>query len=127
MEIFKASVQYGDLKGSSAADRADMTGAAKWLEKEGHINTDELVLGISMSVGENHGAHRDPVSVIFLVSGLNGYENIPEMIQASGEEVKVKKISVDMNIVDFLALFKRLEITLSSGGLMEGKSYIYNE
>jgi hypothetical protein len=127
MEIFKASVQYGDLKGSSAADRADMTGAAKWLEKEGHINTDELVLGISMSVGENHGAHRDPVSVIFLVSGLNGYENIPEMIQASGEEVKVKKISVAMNIVDFLALFKRLEITLSSGGLMEGKSYIYNE
>ena len=126
MENFKASVQYGDLKGSSAADRADITNAAKWLKEEGHINDDEFVLGISMSIGENHGAHRDPVSVVFLVSGLNGHENIPEMIQASGEPIQVKKISVNMNIVDFLALFKRLEITLSNGGLLEGKSYSYN-
>jgi len=126
MESFKAGVQYGDLKGSSAADRADMTDAAKWLKENGHINDDEFVLGISMSVGENHGTHRDPVSVVFLVSGLNGHENIPEMIQASGEPIQVKKISVDMKIIDFLALFKRLEITLSNGGLLEGKSYSYN-
>ena len=126
MENFKAGVQYGDLKGSSAADCADMTDAAKWLKEGNHINDDEFVLGISMSVGENHGTHRDPVSVIFLVSDLNGYENIPEMIKASGESIQVKKISIDMNIVDFLALFKRLEITLSNGGLLEGKSYSYN-
>jgi hypothetical protein len=125
MESFKAGVQYGDLKGSSAADRADMTDAAKWLKGNGHINNDEFVLGISMSVGENHGTHRDPVSVVFLVSGLNGHANIPEMIQASGEPIQVKKISVDMKIIDFLALFKRLEITLSNGGLLEGKSYSY--
>ncbi|ANB27133.1 hypothetical protein A6F57_19280 [Alteromonas stellipolaris] len=122
METFKASVQYGDLKGSSAADRADMTDAAKWLKENGLI-TDEFVVGISMWAGENHGTHRDPVSVKFLVTGLNGYENIPEMLQASGEPIQVKEISVDMNIVDFLALFKRLEITLSSGGLIEGKTY----
>ncbi|MCC5884777.1 MAG: hypothetical protein JJU25_19330 [Halomonas sp.] len=122
METFKASVQYGDLKGSSAADRADMTDAAKWLKDNGHI-TDEFVVGISMWTGENHGAHRDPVSVKFLVSGLNGYDNIPEMLQASGESIQVKEISVDMNIADFLALFKRLEITLSNDGLIEGKTY----
>ena len=122
METFKASVQYGDLKGSSAADRADMTDAAKWLKDNGHI-TDEFVVGISMWVGENHGTHQDPVSVKFLVSGLNGYENIPEMLQASGEPIQVKEISVDMNIAEFLALFKRLEITLSNGGLIEGKTY----
>lgn len=126
MENFKAAVQYGDLKGSSAADRADIKNAAMWLKEEGHINDDEFVLGISMSIGENHGAHRDPVSVLFLVSGLNGHENIPEMIQASGDPIQVKKISVDMNIIDFLALFKRLEITLSNDGLLEGKSYSYN-
>jgi len=126
MEIFKAGVQYGDLKGSSAADRADMTDAAKWLKEQGHINDDEFVLGILMSVGENHGTHRDPVSVAFLVSSLNGYENIPEMIQASGDPIQVKKINVDMNIIDFLALFKRLEITLSNGGLLEGKTYSYS-
>lgn len=123
METFKASVQYGDLKGSSAADHADMTDAADWLRNNGYIK-DEFVVGISMWAGENHGSHRDPVSVKFLVTDLNGHENIPEMLAASAEPIQVKKISVDMNIVDFLALFKRLEITLSSGGLIEGKSYI---
>lgn len=125
METFKASVQYNDLKGSAAADRADMTDAAKWLKDNGHI-TDEFVVGISMWAGENHGTHKDPVSVKFLVSGLNGYENIPEMLQASGEPMQVKEISVDMNIADFFALFKRLEITLSNGGLIEGKTYTSN-
>jgi hypothetical protein len=122
METFKASVQYGDLRGSSAADRADITHAAKWLKDNGHI-TDEFVVGISMWAGENNGTHRDPVSVTFLVSDLNGYENIPEMLRASGEPIQVKEISVDMNIADFLGLFKRLEITLSNGGLIEGKTY----
>jgi len=119
-------VQYGDLKGSAAADHADMTGAVKWLKENGRIKDDEFVLGISMSVGENHGTHRDPVSVQFLVSGLNGYQNIPEMIQASGEPIQVKKINVDMEVIDFLALFKRLEITLSNDGLIEGKTYTSN-
>lgn len=125
MEIFKASVQYNDLKGSAAADRADMTNAAKWLKDNGHIN-DEFVIGISMWAGENHGMHEDPVSVKFLVTELNGYENIPEMLQASGEPIQVKEVRVDMNIADFFALFKRLEITLSNGGLIEGKTYTSN-
>lgn len=125
METFKASVQYNDLKGSAAADRADMTDAAKWLKDNGLI-TDEFVVGISMWAGENHEAHQDPVSVKFLVSGLNGYKNIPEMLQASREPIRVKEISVDMNITDFFALFKRLEITLSNGGLIEGKTYTSN-
>lgn len=123
MEIFKASVKYNHLKGSAAADRADMTDAEKWLKDNGHINDDHVVVGISMWTGENRGTHRDPVSVTFLVTGLNGYTSIPEMLQSSGEPIKVKEICLDMNIADFLALFKRLDITLSYGGLIEGKSY----
>jgi hypothetical protein len=125
METFKASVQYNDLKGRAAADRADMTDAAKWLKDNGHIN-DEFVVGISMWAGENHGTHNDPVSVKFLVTELVGYDNIPEMLQASGEPIQVKEIRVDMNIADFFALFKRFEITLSNGGLIEGKTYTSN-
>jgi len=123
MEIFKASVQYNDLTGSAAADRADATDAYKWLANNKLINGDEYVIGISMWVGENHGSHKDPVSVKFLVSSLNGYTNIPEMLKSSGEPIQVREIRVDMNIADFLALFKRLEITLSNSGLIEGKSY----
>lgn len=122
METFKASVQYNDLKGSAAADYADMTDAAKWLKDKGYIK-DEFVVGISMWAGENHGTHEDPVSVNFLATELIGYQNIPEMLQASGEPIEVKEIRVDMNIADFFALFKRFEITLSNGGLIEGKTY----
>lgn len=123
MEIFKAAVQYGDLKGSAAADRADMKDIGSWLKENGHINDDELVLGISMWAGENHGKHADPVSVSFLVSDLKGYENVPEMIQASDDPLAVKKVSVDMGISDFLSMFKRFNITLSNDGLIEGKNY----
>lgn len=123
METFKAAVQYGDLKGSSAADRADMIDASKWLRDNGHIQDDDYVIGISMSVGENHGKHKDPVYVHFLVTDLGGFANIPEKIKASQEPIPVKKIDLDMNIADFLALFKRLEITLSNGGLLEGVTY----
>ncbi|WP_020560026.1 hypothetical protein [Thiofilum flexile] len=122
MEIFKASVQYNDLKGSAAADYADMINSTKWLKKNGYIN-DEFVVGVSMWVDENHGTHRDPVSVTFLVTELFDYDNIPEMLDALGEPIPVKEIRVDMSIADFLALFKRLEITLSIKGLIEGKTY----
>lgn len=123
-EIFKASVQYGDQKGSAAADDAAMEDATKWLRKNNHISDDEYVVGISMFAGENHGTHRDPVHVTFLVSSLNGHDNLPEMIRASGEPISVRKIRHQMNVVDFLALFKRLSITLSYGGSIEGKTYI---
>ncbi|MCP9885858.1 hypothetical protein KBY97_12115 [Synechococcus sp. ATX 2A4] len=122
MEVFEASAQYNDLTGSAAADWADKTDAETWLKHNGHI-TDEYVVGISMWVGENHGTHRDPVRVKFLVSSLNGYDNIPEMLQSMGDSIKAREIRVDMNIADFFALFKRLEITLSTGGLIEGRVY----
>ncbi|ACT49614.1 hypothetical protein [Methylovorus glucosotrophus] len=126
MQNFRASVQYNDLKGSVAADNADKNDAHKWLVENGYINDSEYVLGIRMWAGENQGTHRDPVSVTFLISELQGDRNIPEMVQASGEPLQVKEIRVDMNIADFFALFKRFEVTLSNGGLIEGKAIAAN-
>ena len=126
MENFKASVQYGDLKGSVAADNADMIDAHKWLSDNGHINDAEYVIGIRMWAGENHDKHEDPISVTFLISELKGYENIPEMLHASEEPLEFKKISVEMNLTEFLGLFKRFSITLSNTGIIEGKTYTTN-
>ncbi len=119
METFRASVQYNDLQGSTAADNASHGNATDWLKDNGHITADEYLLGFSMFIGTNH----DSVSVTFLVSELNGYKNIPEMIDASIESIQAKKISIDMGVADFFSLFKRLNITLSSNGLMEGQDY----
>lgn len=122
-EQFKSSVQYNDLKGSVAADKADKNSPLKWLKDKGLINEGELILGISMYAGENHGSHKDPVYVTFLVSDLKGYDNIPEMMEASAGSMQVREIRVDMNIIDFFALFKRFEVTLSTNGMMEGQMY----
>jgi len=123
METFRAAVQYNDIEGSAAADHADMGGAAKWLKDNGDINDDESVIGISMWAGENHGTHKDPVRVSFLVSELKGYSSIPEMIKASGDPIQVKVVRKDMNIADYFSLFKRFEVTLSNSGLIEGRTY----
>jgi|TARA_R110001583_G_C5639171_1_gene407740 hypothetical protein len=123
MDTFKASVQYGDLKGTSAADRADKNDARSWLVNKGLIKDEEFVVGIRMWAGESHGVHKDPVSVHFLVIELDGHENIPAKIQAEGEPIKVRDVQVDMSITEFLGLFKRFEITLSNSGLIEGKQY----
>lgn len=123
METFKASVQYNDLKGSVAADNADKTDAREYLKDKGLINDGEFIIGIRMWAGENHGKHDDPVSVRFLVSDLKGYPDLPDMLDAEGEGVGLREIQQDMNLLDFFALFKRLELTLSTGGRIEGISY----
>ncbi|MCD4719238.1 MAG: hypothetical protein K8S13_05170 [Desulfobacula sp.] len=120
---FNASVQYNDLLGSVAADKADRTGPSKWLADKRLINDDEFIVGISMSIGENHGSHQDPVYVTFLVSDLKGHNNVPEMLESIDGPMKVKKIEVDMNVTDFFALFKRFEVTMSTKGMIEGKMY----
>lgn len=123
MGQFEASVQYNDLRGSAAADRSDMGGASKWLNDNGHIEDGEYVIGISIFAGESHGVHRDPISVEFLVSELRGYNNIPEMIEATGEPIEVKQIVVEMNLIDFFSFFKRFSVTLSISGMIEGMEY----
>jgi hypothetical protein len=120
---FKASVQYNDLLGSVAADRADKISPTKWLSGKKLIDEGELVVGISMFSGENHGTHQDPVYVTFLVTDLKGYENVPEMLDSIDGPIQVRKIDVDMNLSDFFALFKRFDVTLSTKGMMEGRQY----
>jgi hypothetical protein len=117
METFIASAQYNDLKGAVAADRADKNDPSTWLQANGHINDQELVLGISMFVGENHGKHEDPVYVNFLVSELHGYSNVPELVQSTPKPIQVRKIQLEMGLTDFFGLFKRFSVTLSTDGM----------
>lgn len=119
---FKASVSYNDLKGSVAADKADRGLLTKWLNDKQLLKNGEYVLGIRMSVGENHGNHQDPVYVSFFVSDLKGFNDIPEMLESFEDSVELREISVDMKITEFLALFKRFEVTLSPKAMLEGKT-----
>ncbi len=125
--LFKASVQYDDLKGSSAADVSDIGNPSKWLKDNGYINDGEHLVGIELLVGENRGEHNDPVYVRFLAFKLEGYTNIPEQINNTDGAISVRKIDVQMNLIEFFGLFKRFNVKLSSGAALEGREIIYTE
>lgn len=75
-----------------------------------------------MYAGEIRGSHSDPVRVTFYVSEKESkYGSIVEMISAK-RVLRPKKVVKEMNITDFIALFKRFEITLSLLGKLEGKN-----
>jgi len=126
-ERFKASVQYNDWKGSSAADNADQKGLLEWLKENGQINDNEFLLGVKMFAGENHGVHEDPVYVEFLLATPGNYKNIKSMIEESTGPIEVRKIRTEMNLTDFFGLLKRFEVTLSRDNMLEGIEYHYSE
>lgn len=126
-EQFLASVQYGDCKGTSAADRADRNNAEEWLESNGHKKADEFLVGITMFAGENHGIHEDPVYVRFLLASSGDHDTVQAMIESSQGPIEVKCIRVEMPLVDFFGLFKRFNVTLSSHGMLSEREYMYAE
>lgn len=125
VETLFASTQYSDLKGGAAADRSDKGGPSEWLRQNGHMTDYEFLVGIDFSVGENHGVHRDPVHVSFLIIDTRGFENVTAHIAALPVDglVELRRVSVDMALVDFFALFKRFNVTLTPLDAMQGRAY----
>lgn len=126
-ERFKASVQYNDWKGTSAADSADQKGPSTWLEEKGKISDDEFLLGVKMFAGEKHGVHENQVFVEFLIAKPGDSENIKTMIEGSVGPIEVRNVRTKMNLSQFFGLFKRFEVTLSSNGILEGIEYHYDD
>lgn len=122
MSMFKASVQYNDMMGSVAADRADTEGTANLLRSKELIGDGEFVAGIRMWAGENHGTHNDPVDVTFFIADLNKYPDFASWLKAGGDAFDARPVNLEMQLVDFFGLFKRFAITLSNEGALEGKA-----
>lgn len=120
---FKASVQYNDLKGSSAADRADINHAQKWLTDEGHCEEGEYLVGLKAYIGE-YLEEDTPVLVDFLIDTSG--QNINIMSGAEDDPINLKKIHLEFSVLDFFRLFKRFEITLSTDEDLENKHYSFD-
>lgn len=123
--IFLPSVQYGDLEGSIKADRADMNDAHNWLLSNGHIDKKEFVLGISMDIRENRGEFNEPVYVNFLLKEPMNYDIVKSEVESTQEPIEVRKVRIEMTLRDFFSLFKRLNLTLSPKGLLNGREYTF--
>jgi hypothetical protein len=120
-EEFFATVKYNDFTGTAAADSSDSHSPEALLRGRGLLQEGERVFGISFWDGENfHGVHQDPVAIEFLVSG-HGYDSMNSEIRSSQAAVSVRRQMVEMPIAEFLGLFKRFSLTLSRGGMLEGR------
>lgn len=122
---FHASVQYGDFDGTSAADRADRSDADDWLLSKGLKTKDEFLLGIELFAGESHGVHKDPVYVHFLLTTAGDYDTVKAMVDSTPSPIPVRRVDIQMPLLEFFGLFKRFSITLSPRGMLEGKDYSY--
>lgn len=124
---FVASAQYNDWKGSAAADRSDINSPEKWLVDNGHMRENEFLLGIKMYAGETRGVHKDPIFVDFLLVTPGEHDSVKAMIDAAEGPINVRKVSFQMNLVDFLGLFKRFSVAISSHGMFDNKDYFFTD
>lgn len=138
---FEASVQYNDMAGSVSADNADQSSIYHWLDERNLRNsTNELVYGIKLSIGENHGEEVvNPVSVVFLLITGENMATLREKINAGQVPLQVRRIEKVMTLPEFFSLFKRFDLILSPNqnkhttkgiefkGILEGVKYQYQD
>jgi len=124
---FHASVQYGDFKGTVAADRHDQDDIGKYLQTQGLINQGEFLVGIEAYACELMGKPQvTDVDVTVLVTQYEGYENVQEAVD-SGQPLKVRKIKLEIPLVEFFTLFKRFSLAMSSHGMIDNREIIFDE
>ena len=118
-----ASVQYGDWKGSAAADDADLDGRIhKWLVKERKITDEETCVGIELYVG---GSGFLRVSAIILAMPTHR-GSLKSHLQNMPDPIPAKKVELEVTVEQFLKLFKRFNVVLTSRGLdLEGRTYSF--
>lgn len=122
-EIFEPSVQYQDFSGSVAADRGDRETIYHWLNARNLLQQGELVCGISLSIGENHGEEVvNPVNVNIYLVEASSIDALCEQINGISEPLAVRRFETVMTFPEFLSLFKRLSLTLSptKSGTLQG-------
>lgn len=122
MTIFEAGVQYKDLDGSVHADRDDNQDATDYLRTHNNIPENSFVLGIQV-YSSVHNVRENTLTVRFLHSNVGGFDNIQEKMKAEGDALTLNEVEIEMPYNEFFGLFKRFSLTLSSNGLLEGKSY----
>jgi len=116
---FRAGVQYGDWKGTAAADNVDYGhGLQKYLEDKKLITDEEYLVAASMWVGENPGGGEiDQVYVhAYIYAGDDKLETVAAAIENQAE-IPVREVDLALKIEDFIAMFKRFEVVLTWSSL----------
>lgn len=129
-ETFRASVQYGDWTGTVSADNADKSDLYHLLVSKSLIDKDnEFLLGATLWIGENHGGKIQAPYVAAIVTPLdNTHDNLQEKLEAHGGPIPVRRVELELTIEEFIGLFKRFAVVLTTRGLdLEDRQYQWQD
>lgn len=117
MGTFKASVQYGDWKGSVAADNADFESLEKYLDAKELRQPGEFLVATALWVGENHHGKLGTVYArAYLYPDRGGFDTTKDAIEASAGPLPVRIVDVKLSLGEYIALFKRFDVMLIKRG-----------
>jgi hypothetical protein len=120
MTQFKASVQYGDFKGTAAADNADGEHDLNhFLKGKGMIQDGEFLVAASMWVGESSGGKlgRSYVKAYLYDKGDSNHDTVKAAIDATEGPISVRAVDIEVTPEQFISFFKRLEVFLTRPSL----------
>ena len=115
MELLKASVQYGDWKGTAAADDADSHSLEHYLREKGLSRPEEFVIATSLWVSEGFISIR-----AFLLDATNYETEVQKRVAATTGPIPARELHLQLTLPQFVALFKRFNVMLTWPGL-EGR------
>jgi hypothetical protein len=111
---FRASVQYDDIRGSSAADHADEINLQRALRQRDLIADEDVIAGIRIWIGENQGGQCESAMITALIVRRDEYRaRIAEV------PLRCRAVELEMPVVECFALFKRISIALSEDEIQE--------
>lgn len=124
-EIFRASAQYDDWKGTIAADDHDHAPITKYLQDHQLIQDDERLVAISVWSGDlNHVHQETSISVSAFVIEAPTMDEAKSLVMSGNS---VKEIQIKMQPSEFFYLFKRFEICFSRKGFLDNQQYSSHE
>ena len=129
-EIFQAGTQYGDWKGTAAADEYGADNAFDELfEATGKVNPEkEILIGFEFSNYEGSiflagYFHRKPAE-----NALGWYPTLNNEFQRQTGPIKVKRVRVEITLEQFFKCFKRFNVMLADKALdITGREYEVTE
>lgn len=120
-EIFKATTQYNDYKGTAAADDHDTADMSALLRQKGMLGEGEIVVGVKMFSGEVHDQTQDkPVFVHVYIAGPS-MDSFAKQVEVE-DPVTVRVVDLEMHLNEFFGLFKRFEVAISRHGVLTGRN-----
>jgi hypothetical protein len=122
MEHFKASTQYEDWEGTSAADEQP-TSIRDYLKKKGLMKEQEFLLAVTLYVGEHN--YDAPFVRVFLYDKGKDFESVRDAIKATKGPIPVRSVELKLTTEEFLKMFKRFDVMLTWRGLeLDGRDFV---